>query len=70
MQQYSNVNKSYRFILVVIDCFTKRVWATGLKMKKGEEVARAASKIFAHNSPNLLHVDQGTEFYNKNVKLC
>ena len=68
MQQYSAVNKSYRFILTIIDCFTRRVWATALKTKKGEEVAAAASKIFAQNSPNLLHVDQGIEFYNKNFK--
>jgi len=47
MQQYSAVNKSYRFILIIIDCFTKRVWATALKTKKSEEVAAVASKIFA-----------------------
>ncbi|KAL4153613.1 hypothetical protein QTP88_001446 [Uroleucon formosanum] len=35
---------------------------------KGEEVAAAASKIFAQNSPNLLHVDRGREFYNKHFE--
>lgn len=68
MQQYSTVNKSYRYILCIIDCFTKYSWAVGLKTKKGEEVAAAASKIFAQNSPNLLHVDRGREFYNKHFE--
>jgi len=27
-----------------------------------------SSKIFAQNIPNLLHVDQGTEFYNKHFE--
>ena len=39
-----------------------------MKTKKGEEVAAAASKVFAQNSPNLLHVDQGREFYNKHFE--
>jgi hypothetical protein len=68
MQQYSTVNKSYKYILCIIDCFTKYSWAVGLKTKKGEEVAAAASKIFTQNSPNLLHVDQGREFYNKHFE--
>jgi len=68
MQQYSGVNKSYKYILCIIDCFTKYSWALPLKSKKGEEVAAAASKIFAQNSPNLLHVDQGREFYNKHFE--
>jgi len=68
MQQYSGVNKSYKYILCIIDCFTKYSWALPLKSKKGEEVAAAASKIFARNSPNLLHVDQGREFYNKHFE--
>jgi len=68
MQQYSAENKSYRFILVTIDCFTKRLRAEPLKTKKGEEVAAVASKIFTQNSAYLLHVDQGREFYNKHFE--
>ncbi|KAE9522469.1 hypothetical protein AGLY_017130 [Aphis glycines] len=68
MQQYSNVNKGYKYILCVIDCFTKYAWAVALKSKKGEEVSTAANKIFAQNSPNLLHVDRGREFYNKHFE--
>jgi len=68
MQQYSNVNKGYKYILCVIDCFTKYTWAVALKSKKGEEVSTAANTIFTQNSPNLLHVDHGREFYNKHFE--
>lgn len=68
MQQYSAVNKSYNYILFIIDCFTKRLFYAALKTKRGEEVTAAAGKIFAQNRPNLLHVDQGREFYNKNFE--
>jgi len=68
MQQYSAVNKSYNYILFIIDCFTKRLFYAALKTKRGEEVAAAAGKIFAQNRPNLLHVDKGREFYNKNFE--
>jgi len=68
MQHYSNVNKGYKYILCVIDCFTKYAWAVALKSKRGDEVTTAASKIFAQNRPNLLHVDRGREFYNKHFE--
>jgi hypothetical protein len=68
MQQYSAVNKSFNYILFIIDCFTKRLFYAALKTKRGEEVAAAAGKIFAQNRPNLLHVDKGREFYNKNFE--
>jgi hypothetical protein len=68
MQQYSNVNKGYKYILCVIDCFTKYAWAVALKSKKGEEVSTAANKIFAQNSPNLLHVLRGRKLYDKHFE--
>jgi len=68
MQQYSTLNKGYKYILCVIDCFTKYAWAVALKSKKDEEVTAAAGKIFARNRPNLLHVDRGREFYNKHFE--
>jgi len=64
MIPYSNKNKNYKYILTVIDCFTKRAWALPLKSKTGKEVAGAMSKILLEDSPKLLQVDNGKEFYN------
>lgn len=63
---YSKTNRGYKYILCIIDCFTKFAWAIPLKTKTGVEVTAAAEKIFAHRRPNLLHVDRGKEYYNKN----
>ncbi|XP_060874002.1 uncharacterized protein LOC132947787 [Metopolophium dirhodum] len=64
MIPYSKVNGGYKYILVVIDCFTKVSWAKPLKSKSGKEVTSAMSKILLDRSPKLLQVDNGKEFYN------
>lgn len=65
MIHYSKQNKGYKYILCVIDCFTKYAWAIPLKSKTGVEVSKAMSKILTTRSPKLLQVDNGKEFYNK-----
>lgn len=61
-------NDGYKYILNVIDTFSKYVWAVPLKTKTGIEVANAFQKIFEERFPKKLHVDKGKEFYNKDVK--
>jgi len=64
MIPYSKQNKGYKYILCVIDCFTKFAWAIPLKSKSAKEVSRAMSKILLKRTPKLLQVDNGKEFYN------
>ena len=64
MIPYSKKNKGYKYILCVIDCFTKFAWAIALKSKTGKEVSSAMSKILLKRSPKLLQIDNGKEFYN------
>ena len=68
MIPYSRENKGYKYILCVIDCFTKFAWAVTLKSKKVSDVTVAAETIFSHRRPRLLHVDRGKEFYNTNFQ--
>ena len=66
MQQFSKWNKGYRYLLVVIDVFSKYGWVVPLKDKKGESVAEAFKTIFKEGrKPQYLWVDKGKEFYNK-----
>ena len=68
MQRFSDWNKGIKYLLMVIDVFSKFGWIEPLKNKKGETVANAFEKIFKSNrQPRLLWVDKGKEFYNKNV---
>lgn len=61
----AKLNKGFKYILCVIDCFTKYAWVIPLKSKTGNDVTKAMSKILAGNTPKLLQVDNGKEFYNK-----
>jgi transposase InsO family protein len=64
MIPYSKQNKGYKYILCVINCFTKFVWAIALKSKTAKEVSSAMPKILLKRAPKLLQLDNGKEFYN------
>lgn len=70
MGNYSKKNSNFNYILVVIDCFSKFVWARGIKNKSGPEVTRAMEDIFKESGRSCknLNTDQGTEFYNVHFK--
>lgn len=69
MQEWSRVNKGYRYMLNVIDVFSKYAWSIPLKDKRGETTAEAFKQIVSSSGrqPKHLWVDQGKEFYNKNL---
>ena len=68
MGKFSDWNKGIKYLLMVIDVFSKFGWVEPLKDKKGETVAAAFEKIFKlGRKPRLLWTDKGREFYNKNV---
>ena len=46
MQQLSKWNKGYKYLLMVIDIFSKYGWIVPLKDKKGETVTKAFQQIF------------------------
>ena len=69
MQQFSKWNKGYRYLLMVLDVFSKYGWIVPLKDKKGETVTEAFKTIFREGrKPQYLWVDKGKEFYNKHLK--
>lgn len=70
MGNYARENKNFKYILVLIDCFSKFVWTKPIKTKSGDEVARAVADIFRESKrlPKNLQSDQGKEFYNNHFK--
>ena len=69
MQKFSKWNKGYRYLLMVLDVFSKYGWIEPLKDKKGETVMKAFQIIFKENRiPKYLWVDNGKEYYNQHVK--
>mgnify|MGYP002775180756 CR=1 FL=1 len=70
MQPYTKFNKGNRYILIVIDTFSKYVWAEPVKSKTVKDVTEAMKKIIidAKKSPKNLHTDRGKEFLGENFQ--
>ena len=71
MQLISKYNRGFRFLLCVIDIFSKYAWVVPLKDKKGATIiVDAFQSIFddLERKPNKMWADQGSEFYYKSFK--
>ena len=68
MQAFSKFNRGVKYLLTVIDVFSKYGWLIPLKDKTGKSVASALETIFKERKPEKMWVDKGKEFYNKYVK--
>ena len=66
MQLISKLNKGFRFLLCVIDIFSKFAWVVPLKYIIGISIVDAFQKILdkSGGKPNKILVDKGSEFYN------
>ena len=70
MQLLSRYNKGIRFLLCVIDIFSRYAWVVPLKDKKGVSIITAFQSILkqSNRKPNKIWVDKGSEFYNGTFK--
>ena len=68
--QYKHVNNGYCFILIMIDCFTKMLYAAPMKKKNKEWTSEAFESIFKNfdEYPVNLVTDGGLEFFNSAVQ--
>ena len=59
-------NRGYRYVLVVIDNFSKFGWTVPLKNKNAQTIKDSFENILINSkrSPNLIETDRGKEFYN------
>lgn len=68
-QKYAKENDGVRYILTIIDVFTKRAYAYPLRDKKSSSVALAFNHFFENVVvPEKLQTDAGTEFTNKELQ--
>ncbi len=68
MQHFSRENRGHRYILCVIDIFSRFAYTRPLLSKTGPEVAAVLTSIFEIDKPKRLQTDQGLEFYNQHVR--
>lgn len=77
MQYYASSNRGYKYILMIIDVFSKYGWAIPIKTKKGIEVCNAFKMLWKQKQqheaknfaavPKMLWTDKGKEFLNKEM---
>ena len=70
MQLISIFNKDIRFLLCVIDIFSKHAWVIRLKDKKFITIINAFQKFLdeSNHKPNKIWVDKASKFNNKSMK--
>ena len=70
MQLISKYNKRTRYVLCVINLFSKFTYGVPLKDKKGTIIVNAFQGILNNSkrTPNKIWVDQGSEFCNTSFK--
>ena len=70
MQQLQSYNHGFRYILNVIDEFSKFVWSVPIKDKTGKTITNTFQSIVktSKRKPKKLWVDNGSEFYNSVFK--
>ena len=74
MQLLSKFDKGFRFLLCVIDIFSKYAWVIPSKDKKGISIVNAFQKILddSKRKPDKIWVDKGSkylqQFFSEMVK--
>ena len=66
-RNYSRQNSGYKYILVVIDCFSRKNWVRPMKTTTAEETAKCLDDILSSMpyKPTQFASDQGNEFNSK-----
>ena len=70
MQIISRFNEEIRFLLCVVDIFSKYVWCFPLKHKEGTTIINALQKVLVESicRPIKIWVDQDSEVYNRSME--
>ena len=69
MNKFSKWNNGVKYLLMVIDVFSKFGWIEPLLNKKGETIVKASKNILkTGRKPKFIWCDKGREFYNQDFK--
>ena len=68
LNSLSKYNDKYKYILNVIDIFSRYAWSVPLKDKTGTSITTALKSLFKNRKPITIQSDKGTEFVNSSVQ--
>jgi transposase InsO family protein len=69
-ENYADDNKGYKYILTIIDLFSKKAWAIPLKNKTADTLVKKYKKLLDgkhYTQPSSILSDNGTEFKNEKM---
>ena len=72
LRQFESRNNGYKYILNLIDCFSKYVFSVPLRQKDADSVFNFLEELFlTEGYPYIIHTDNGREFKNSKIQaLC
>ena len=70
MQLLSKFNKEFKFLLCIIDIYSKYTFIIPLKNKKGITITNTLQKFLkeSNRKPNKILVDKGSKFYSRTIE--
>lgn len=68
IQKFSKWNKGIKYLLMVIDVFSKFGWIKPLKNKKTDTATIAFDEVLKKRKPKMIWTDKGSEFVSKHFK--
>lgn len=67
LSKLSKKNQGFKYVLMVMDIFSRYGWAIPVRDKTGKTIETALESLFKKKAPKKLWVDRGKEYYNKDV---
>ena len=64
---HASANANVKFLLTIVDAFSRRAWVEPLRSKRGSEVVAALRKTLKGLGYESLQTDKGREFFNSDV---
>ena len=68
MKKHSKYNDNYKYILNIIDVFTKYGYSIPMKTKSSRETAESFEQVLKHNKPETLQVDRDKAYLGKSFQ--
>ena len=70
MTSFAIFNKGIKYLLRIIDIFSKYAWTVPVRDKTGASITKSFKKVMINSirKPERLWVDEGREFYNREFK--
>ena len=68
MTLFSKFNKGIKYLMCVIDLFSKYAWVIGLKNKKSDSIVERFQSILKNSGRKPNKIDYGSEFYNNKFR--